>query len=216
MDIKDRIIRLDRVLGSELIPNPKNWRNHPPGQRDALKGVLDDVGIANAVIARETEEGLQLIDGHLRIDELQEQMVPVLVLDVNEEEADKILLTLDPLASMAETDNDAVRALMEDLIMPSAAVREMLSGLLKDETVSSGGKDDTRMLLDQSVQLKPQREYIVVMCDNDAEFATLIELLQLKTVRRGGYKQPAKTREEIGIERVITARRLLDACSNSE
>ena len=39
-----------------------------------------------------------LIDGHLRAETAPDMMVPVLVLDVTEEEADKLLLTLDPLA----------------------------------------------------------------------------------------------------------------------
>ena len=64
MDIRDRIVRLDRVVGSDLIPNPRNWRTHPAGQRQALRGVLDEIGIANAVVARETDAGLELIDGH--------------------------------------------------------------------------------------------------------------------------------------------------------
>lgn len=37
--------------------------------------------------------------------------VPALVLDVNEAEARKLLLTLDPLAQLADTATDALRAL---------------------------------------------------------------------------------------------------------
>ena len=42
-----------------------------------------------------------LIDGHLRAETTPDAVVPVLVLDVDEAEADKILLTHDPLAAMA-------------------------------------------------------------------------------------------------------------------
>ena len=66
MQIRDRIKELRRVPASELIPNPKNWRTHPVGQQDALRGVLAEVGYADALIARETPEGLMLVDGHLR------------------------------------------------------------------------------------------------------------------------------------------------------
>jgi hypothetical protein len=216
MTMRDRVKELRRVPASELRANPKNWRRHPPAQEAALRGILEDVGFADAMIARETEDGLELIDGHLRQEVMGDQEVPVLIVDVTEEEADKMLLTLDPLAAMAETDNKALRALMDDLTIPSSSVREMLAELIEDVASVGAGIDDTRMILDQAVQLKPQREYIVVMCDTDAEFGQLIEHLQLKSVRRGGYRQPAKTREEVGIERVITARRLLDACRNSE
>ena len=30
--LKDRIKRLDRVPGKDLLPNPKNWRTHPDNQ----------------------------------------------------------------------------------------------------------------------------------------------------------------------------------------
>ena len=67
MHIRDRIIELRRVRASELRPHPRNWRQHPPRQRDALRGVLAEVGYADALLARELPDGtLMLIDGHLR------------------------------------------------------------------------------------------------------------------------------------------------------
>ena len=83
MQIRDRIKELRRVPACELKPNIRNWRLHPQEQQDALRGVLADVGIADAVIARECEDGtLELIDGHLRQEVLSDSLVPVLVLDV--------------------------------------------------------------------------------------------------------------------------------------
>lgn len=52
-------------------------------------------------------------------------MVPVLILDVSEEEADKILLTLDPLASMAESDSERLQALLNSVRTDSPAVEEL-------------------------------------------------------------------------------------------
>lgn len=66
MQFRDRIKSLRRVRASELIPNPRNWRTHPPEQAEALRGVLEEVGFAGATLARETPKGLMLIDGHLR------------------------------------------------------------------------------------------------------------------------------------------------------
>ena len=64
---------------------------------------------------RELPDGkLVLIDGYLRAEITQDQTVPVLVLDVTEAEADKILLTLDPLAGMAEKNSAAVEGLLPD------------------------------------------------------------------------------------------------------
>jgi ParB-like chromosome segregation protein Spo0J len=85
------------------------------------------------MIARETEDGLELIDGHLRRDVMGDQEVPVLILDVTEEEADKLLLTLDPLAMMAHADTDQLLELLRDNPFESNAVADMLEALVNGE-----------------------------------------------------------------------------------
>ncbi|MEM9656955.1 MAG: hypothetical protein AAF961_01210 [Planctomycetota bacterium] len=102
MQIRDRIKELRRVPARSLQPHPRNWRTHPPAQHDALRSALADIGYADALLARELADGsLQLIDGHLRAETAPDALAPVLVLDVDEQEAERILLTLDPLASLA-------------------------------------------------------------------------------------------------------------------
>jgi hypothetical protein len=136
LNIRDRIKELRRVPADQLQPNPKNWRKHPEAQANALRGVLAEVGIASAVLARETPEGgLMLIDGHLRTETLHNAEIPVLVLDVSEEEADKILATFDPLGAMAESDADALRALLEDVETGSQELADMLTALAEDAGV---------------------------------------------------------------------------------
>lgn len=82
MPIRDRIKEVRRVKAADLLPNPKNWRTHPESQLNALRGVLNEVGWADAVLARETPEGIVLIDGHARRDLDPETLVPAQVLDV--------------------------------------------------------------------------------------------------------------------------------------
>lgn len=146
MQIKDRIKEFKRVKASDLIPNEKNWRKHPKAQRDALRGVLDEIGYANALLAYETPEGLKLIDGHLRAETTPEMEVPVLVLDVTESEAYKILATLDPLGAMAETDGERLDNLMRQVQTSNQAVAGMLAGLANDAGLYSvkeeGGEND--------------------------------------------------------------------------
>ena len=116
MNIRNRVKELRHVPASDLRPNPKNWRTHPTAQRDALRGILAEVGMADAVLARELPDGsLMLIDGHLRAETLGDGNVPVLVLDVNEAEADKLLATLDPVAAMAGKDAEQLAALLGQL-----------------------------------------------------------------------------------------------------
>lgn len=134
MAIRDRIVDFRRVLARDLLANPKNWRTHPKAQRDALKGVLDEIGYADALLARETPEGLQLIDGHLRADTTPNMEVPVLIVDLDEAEADKLLAVLDPLAAMAQPNQDALLGLLQEVEFGSAAVKDMLEALANGET----------------------------------------------------------------------------------
>ena len=129
MKIKDRIKDFRRVPASEILPNPKNWRTHPEAQRNAMRGVLAEVGIAGAVLARETADGLMLIDGHLRVEEL-EQDVPVLVLDVTEEEADKLLAVFDPIGNLAGKDDAKLEELIVSLDLQSDSLKQLLEDLI--------------------------------------------------------------------------------------
>jgi len=65
-EIRNRVKELRMVKASELLANPKNWRKHPDSQRRNLQAVVKEIGFADALLARETPEGLMLIDGHLR------------------------------------------------------------------------------------------------------------------------------------------------------
>ena len=84
-------------------------------------------------MAYETPEGgLKLIDGHLRAETLGNADVPVLVLDVNEEEAAVLLATIDPLAAMAEADAGKLDVLLQEVQSSSEAVQQMLAELAED------------------------------------------------------------------------------------
>jgi len=135
---KDRIKDLRRVKASELVAHPDNWRVHPDAQRNAFRAALTEVGWADALLVRELDDGrLQVIDGHLRREEAGDREIPVLVLDVTEEEARKILATLDPLAAMAEAEEGRLAALLAallaDLEFEDPALEELLEELLSEE-----------------------------------------------------------------------------------
>ena len=90
MTIRDRIKEFRRVPARELLDNDGNPRTHPQAQRDALRGLLEQVGVAAALTAYHSERNggrLVLIDGHLRKQDYDLDW-PTLILDVTDEEAD--------------------------------------------------------------------------------------------------------------------------------
>jgi ParB-like chromosome segregation protein Spo0J len=134
MEIRDRVVELRRVRARELVPNPKNWRRHPKAQAQALRALLGEIGNADALLTRKLPDGrLQLIDGHLRAETMPDEEVPVLVLDLNEEEADQLLLTLDPLAAMATADNQRLNDLLDTVRSDDPAVLALLDEIRAKE-----------------------------------------------------------------------------------
>jgi hypothetical protein len=143
MNIRNRIKAFRTVTPDEVAPNPRNWRTHPQAQRDALRGLLAQVGIVAPVIAYETPNGLMLIDGHERM--TVGVPFPCAILDVNEDEANTLLATFDPLTALAGTDAEALDALLRDVSTDSPALTQMLADLANEAGLyadKSGTPDD--------------------------------------------------------------------------
>jgi len=114
-EIQDRVKSLRRVKAADLRRSGKNWRTHPNEQQKALESSLGTIGFAGAVVAREDEDGkLVIIDGHLRADVSDDQKVPVLLVDLTEQEADALLATTDGIGAMAGTNTDALMELLRE------------------------------------------------------------------------------------------------------
>ena len=153
MQIRNRVRELRRVRAGDLVPNPKNWRTHPKGQQDALRGILAEVGYADALLARELPDGsLMLVDGHLRAETTPEQEVPVLVLDISEAEADKLLLSLDPLAALAETNAVALDALLREVDTGSEGLQQMYADLAEAADLY---QDDAKEIVEDEIPEPP-------------------------------------------------------------
>jgi hypothetical protein len=87
---------------------------HPDQQRAALWALYHEVGFARSLLAYEMPDGrLKLLDGHLRRDLDPDMEVDVEVLDVSDDEARALLLSLDPLAALAQTQTQLRDRLLE-------------------------------------------------------------------------------------------------------
>jgi hypothetical protein len=137
---ENRIVDSGTVSPSELRANPLNYRRHPAHQRAALKEMLNQVGwVQNVVVNRSTGN---LVDGHLRVDlaESEGVEVPVLYVELTEEEERLVLAALDPIAALADTDGEALAALIADLAIDGPTLASMLGELadLPDEEPARG------------------------------------------------------------------------------
>jgi hypothetical protein len=178
MQIRDRIKELRRVPAGELRANPRNWRTHPAAQREALRGVLAEIGFATAPVARELEDGtLELIDGHLRAETAPDALLPVLVLDVTEEEAAKLLLTLDPVAALAGTDQALLTDLLATTEFASPQLDKLLTGLAE---AAEAALEETTERAEVTI---PESLQVVVQCESEADQQSVYERMRAEGYR---------------------------------
>src|SRR5438876_8268919 len=112
--IRNRIKAHRRVRAGDLVPHEFNFRIHPELQRAALAALYREVGFARSLLAYELPDGrLKLIDGHLRRDMDPDMEVEVEILDVTDDEAQALLLSIDPLAALAQTQEQLHDRLLE-------------------------------------------------------------------------------------------------------
>jgi len=211
---RDRIVELIRVKGSELLANESNFRTHGAAQRDAMRGLLQEVGFVGALIARRLpDKSLQLIDGHMRADIAPEEMVPVLIVDLTDEEMLKVLATYDPVGALAAKDDAKLAELLKKVSTDNADVTRMLADL--DPERGSVKPGDENMDLDDvpggdpAMALQPHEhyDYLVVLATNTHEWNILCERLNLL---------PEKRYSRVGTCRAIKAERLLALLSESD
>lgn len=128
----NKIIGFDRdVDPADLLANPLNARRHPGSQRDALTSMLGQVGWTDAVKVNKLTG--RVVDGHARIEEAitRGYTVPVLWLDLTEDEERMALATMDPIGSMAVYDADVMPMLLDGLEF-SEPIVDLLAGIQDD------------------------------------------------------------------------------------
>ncbi len=103
----DRIIELKRMRIGDVLDHTDNWHIHPQFQTDATEGGISQIGIADRVLAYYSERNggkLTLIDGHDRKKIDPNAIWPVLILDINDEEADYLIANLDTTTKWGQID----------------------------------------------------------------------------------------------------------------
>jgi site-specific DNA-methyltransferase (adenine-specific) len=127
----------------DIAHNPHNWRGHPDAQRASFRGVVSEVGWAGMPLVYHSERvgGLTYVDGHMRKEELPDFEADVAITDLNDEEADLILATYDPISAQAEANREKLGALLQNVQSGEAGVQALLAGLAEREGIFFGGNE---------------------------------------------------------------------------
>lgn len=152
--LRNRIVGEGEEAPSQLLANPQNWRRHPKHQQDALESLLRTVGwVQRVIVNRRTQH---LVDGHLRVEvalRRNEPMVPVLYVDLTEDEEKAVLAAIDPIGGLAETDQGMLDDLLDGVVTGDADLDAFLDSLRSEPeaTVGLTDEDDTPALQTEPV-----------------------------------------------------------------
>jgi hypothetical protein len=171
--MKNRIIDHRKVRAGDLIPHEMNFRRHPARQKAALRALYDEVGFARSLLAYALPDGrLKLIDGHLRRDLDPDMEVDVEVLDATDDEARTLLLSIDPLAALAETDSRVHAELQALARTDQEAIRELW------ETTARRDAEVQQGLAEQTQRRLPEQYLILIDCTDEEEQRDLLDRFQ--------------------------------------
>ena len=126
---RNRITGHADVDPKTLAANSRNFRTHPDTQTSALLGAVNLIGFTRSVTV--SQNGT-IIDGHLRVAlaiREHQATIPVEYVDLTPEEELTALLTTDPLAAMAGTDNERLASLLAEVQTDDKALTAMLAEL---------------------------------------------------------------------------------------
>ena len=130
---RNRIVGTGEENPAQLLAHPLNFRRHPPEQRAALRGSLNEIGWVDTILVNRRTG--HVVDGHARIEEAlsrHEPTVPVLYVDISPEEEALVLATLDPIGAMAVAEQSVLDELLGSLSVDDAGLAALLADLAGD------------------------------------------------------------------------------------
>lgn len=197
---RNRILGLEYVAPSDLRGHPMNWREHPTNQKSAILESLENIGVVGAVVAfRDSSSGkLTIIDGHLRADifSKEDEKVPVLVVDLNDDEAKAVLMSFDPIASLAVRNDKMYEALCEDVAAKCENLRSLVSMMDvdvgeyidEDEEAYKRGSDPNKTAIYEICPVYDEGyDAVIIVCATETEWSNIHTILSLgnRKDRRG-------------------------------
>lgn len=162
MKWKSRIIERRRMTGRELMVNQFNPKNHPDFQLAGLEKVLDRFGKVDGLIAYHSERNdgkLTIFNGHGRQMLDPDEVWDVAITDLTDKEVDELVLYFDPIAAMAQQDEQITQTLLSQV----EAGDEGLQWLLENVVTTQQDTDDAmQYLANQPVDIEQP-----LVIDND-------------------------------------------------
>lgn len=199
--MNDKKMIIEEVEISALVPDPANMRTHGEKNLESIKGSLKRFGQQKPIVVG--KDGVVIAgNGTLAAARsLGWKVIRIVRTDLEGTDRTAFAIADNRTAELAEWSDDLAETLGAldlagfDISDIGFDAEDMTP---KDKADKAAGE----ALLDQAIQLQPQREYCVITCANDEEWEAMKAALRLAPVRRGGYKKGSPF-DAVGTQRVV-------------
>ena len=202
-------MKIEKLKVADLSLDPSNVRKHSRRNLDAIKASLRKFGQQKPIVI--DAKGIVLAGngtltaaqelGWTEIDATRTELTGV--------EATAFAIADNRTAELAEWDDklvDVIKSLLaagvdgDDIGFSQMEIDDMTQAdAIADEA--------DEIIHEQSVQVEPSKEYLIILASDDAEWDEMIAYFDLKKVRRGGYAVGSAF-DAVGVERVLPFKRI--------
>jgi site-specific DNA-methyltransferase (adenine-specific) len=202
-------MKIETTKITELSLDPSNVRKHSRRNIDAIKASLRKFGQQKPIVV--DAKGIVLAgNGTLTAaQELGWSKIDITRTELTGVEATAFAIADNRTAELAEWEDklvDVIKSLMvagvdgNDIGFNQMEIDDMMEAdAIADEA--------DEIIHEQSVQVEPSKEYLLILAENETEWDEMIAYFDLKKVRRGGYAVGSAF-DAVGIERVLPFKRI--------
>lgn len=210
-------MKITEIECSEILINKRNSKKHSKSQINKIQASIEEFGFNAPLLLDETKT---ILAGHGRFQAAKQagyDVLPCIILEhLSEAQKQAYLIADNKLGEIGGGWDEAmlkkeISEIIDNEIESDAfgftdyEIEQLLEDIEEEEEIDE-------ILHEQSIQLEPDKDYILVICKNQDEWDNLQNFLSLKKVRRGGYKKGSAF-DAVGTERVITWERIENAFS---
>jgi ParB-like chromosome segregation protein Spo0J len=211
---------LEQIGVEKLIPYANNARKHSEQQVAQIAESIREFGFNNPVLI-DKESGI--IAGHGRVlaaKKLGLESVPCLRLGhLTDAQKRAYIIADNKIALNSEWSVEILKSELLAITKDGVELESVGFSLLEYEELLDLEKEEEKLneevLHEQSVQLTPEKEYVLIFAKDETQWDEMVQFFELKKVRRGGYKKGSAF-DAVGTERVLSFERVKNAASNSK